>query len=43
MWLSFKIQFSAAATGHVIFLLKDLGKSKIHPRRPQRPGGGVGV
>jgi len=32
MWLSFKFQLSAAPTGHVIEALRDLGKSKIHPR-----------
>ena len=33
MWLSFKFQFSAANTGHVILALKQLGKVKIHPRQ----------
>ena len=33
MWLSFKSQLSAAATGHVILALKDLDKCKIHPRQ----------
>ena len=33
MWLSFKIQLSAAPTGNAILTLKDLGKGKIHPRK----------
>jgi hypothetical protein len=33
LWLSFKFQFSAAPTGHVILALKELGKVKIHPRQ----------
>jgi hypothetical protein len=33
IWLSFKFQFSAVPTGHVILALKDLGKGKIHPRQ----------
>jgi len=32
MWLSFKIQLSAAPTGNAILTLKDLGKGKINPR-----------
>jgi len=32
MWLSFKIQLSAAPTGNVIVAIKDLGKGKLHPR-----------
>ena len=33
MWLSFKIQLSAAPIGNAILTLKDLGKGKIHPRK----------
>jgi len=33
MWLSFKIQLSAAPTGNAILTLMDLGKVKIHPRQ----------
>jgi hypothetical protein len=43
MWLSFKFQLSAAATGCVILALKDLGKGKIHPAQAQRPRGRVDV
>jgi len=43
MWLSFKVQLSAAHTGCVILALKDFGKGKIHPRQAQRPRGRVDV
>jgi len=33
VWLSFKFQLPAAATGHVILALKDLHKDKIHSRQ----------
>ena len=33
MWLSFKLQFPTAPTGHVILALKELGKVKIHLRQ----------
>jgi len=33
MWLSFKFQLSAAATGNVIVALKDLGKGRVYPRQ----------
>jgi len=46
VWLSFKFQLSAAATGCVILALKDLGKSKIHPRQAtkvQRQNKGIAL
>jgi hypothetical protein len=43
MWHSFKFQFSAAPTGHVIVTLKDLVKGKIHPRQATKAGGRVAV
>jgi len=36
MWLSFKIQLSAAPTGNAILTLKDLGKGKIHHRKVRK-------
>ena len=38
MLLSFKFQFPAAPTGHVIVTIKDLGKGKINPRQATKAG-----
>jgi hypothetical protein len=43
MWLLFKFQLSAAATGPVILELKDLVKVKFTLDRPQNPGDRVDV